>query len=656
MAQTINKSNKSSPGDILKQALSYQNSGDLVSAENLYRKLLYLTDNADAANLLGCLLMGREEFQEAETLIKKAIKLKPSIYFFHYHLGLLYCKQYLWNKAIEAFEMALSLNPDHLESMNNLGVAFTKIGNIESAIKILKKALVINPNHGESCNNIATSYMMIGDIDNAHHYYTQAIKNVPKKPEFHKNIAAVYRKRNQLDQAELHLSLALKYAPGYIQALNDYGVILKDQGKNNQAYKIFCKLIDLDRKFLEAQSNRLFLLHYLPEKTPEFIFQEHFRWGKNVTNDRLCPKRIHNPQKKRIHVGYISPDFRDHSVSHFMKPILQNHHSDEFKIFCYANVFKPDQVTVGLKSFKNIYWRDIFGIPDEYVNTEIENDGIDILVDLAGHSANNRLMVFVHKPAPIQVTYLGYPNTTGLSTIDYRITDSISDPEGQNHLYTETLIYLEPCFLCYSPPENVDITNDSVSDTKIIFGSFNIIGKLNNDVIKVWSTILKKVPDSQILLKSAGFTCKDTQSFWREKFLKYGIKDHQLQFLGYITEAKKHLITYQSIDIALDTFPYNGTTTTFEALWMGTPVVTLAGNSHVSRVGHTILTTLGLKDFIARTEREYVDKVIQLASNRSLLKNLKKQLRHLLINSVLTDGKKFTRQLEQNYKTMMRDI
>ncbi|KPA15712.1 O-linked N-acetylglucosamine transferase, SPINDLY family [Candidatus Magnetomorum sp. HK-1] len=646
----------SSTAKLLKKAIAYQKAGDQISAESVYRVILSrYPDNVDAANLLACLLMDRGDFLNSEKLIQQAIDQRPDIYFFHYHLGLVYSKQCIWDKAISAFQTALKYHPDHVDSLNNLGVALKNKGQYESAITSFKQALKIDSKHSASHNNLAGIYLITDSIKKALTHFKKAIKYRPEIPEYHKNIAGAYRKLHQLKQAENHLKLALKFDPGYIKALNDYGVILKDQGKNRRAYKVFCQLVDQQENFIEAHSNRLYLLHYLHEKSPEFIFQEHLNFGKKLLGHKNNLNKIKkNPNEKRIRVGYVSPDFRNHSVSLFFESVLRNHNPEHFDVFCYSNVSKPDNVTTSLQSL-NVNWRNIYGLSDELVCKQIENDCIDILVDLAGHSANNRLMIFAHKPAPVQVTYLGYPNTTGLSTVDYRITDMISDPPGTDKLYIEKLIYIEPCFLCYLPPKETHKNILKEKNSTLTFGSFNNIGKLNDTLLSTWSSILKKMPDSKLILKSGGFTGTDIKSYWRDKFIKHGVSDHQLEFLGYIPDSDDHLSAYHSIDIALDTFPYNGTATTFEALWMGTPVITLAGNSHVSRVGCSILKALGLKDLIARSQEEYISKAIGLAKDAILLKDLNGILRNLLKQSILTDGKYFTNQLEKQYQKILKE-
>ena len=645
--------------ELLKKAIEYQKIGDKSSAENVYRQILIkYPDNVDAANLLGCLLMDQGDFLNAQKFIELAIYIRPDIYFFHYHLGLVFSKQNMWQKSICAFQKALEINPDHIDSLNNLGVALKQTGKYESAIKKFKQALRKDSKFSSSHNNLAGAYMIIGDIEKAIIHFKKAIECDPQIPEYHKNIAGAYRKQYQFKLAEEHLSLALMYKPDYFQALNDYGVIFKDQGNNRQAYKIFCKLVEQKDDFIEAQSNRLYLLHYLDELSPEFIYKEHIIFGKKfIDNKKKINKIEKDINEKHIRVGYVSPDFRRHSVSLFIESVLKNHDTKKFDVFCYSNVSNPDEVTRSLQSLK-VNWRNIYGVPDSLVCKHIKKDKIDILVDLAGHTANNRLMIFANKPAPIQVTYLGYPNTTGLSTIDYRITDKISDPKENDNLYIEKLVYIKPCFLCYSPPKKILKYRNKISKKKstINFGSFNGIGKLNEDLITVWASILKELPDSKMILKSGGFEDNDIKRYWSEKFIKHGAKENQIVFLGYLKDINDHLATYNSIDISLDTFPYNGTATTFESLWMGTPVLTLAGNAHVSRVGCSILESLNLKDLISQSKEEYVDKAVQLAKDDCLLKMFKKILNNLLKNSVLTDGKYFTHQLEQQYQKMVKEI
>jgi predicted O-linked N-acetylglucosamine transferase (SPINDLY family) len=285
----------------------------------------------------------------------------------------------------------------------------------------------------------------------------------------------------------------------------------------------------------------------------------------------------------------------------------------------------------------------------------IKNDSIDILVDLAGHSGDNKLSIFLYKPAPIQVTYLGYPNTTGLSTMDYRITDAWTDPEGEDRYYTEKLYRLPGGFLCYNPPENIPEieTSPVLKNGYITFGSFNNLAKICFDTVKVWSEILKNVPGSKLKLKSKAFNDKNVIDYFCKMFASQGIDTDRIMLKGHSLSTEEHLHEYNSIDIALDTFPYNGTTTTCEALLMGTPVINLLGKRHAGRVGCSILTKVGLKEWIADDIEDYISTACRFSKdNQYILQS--SQILQMNFKSLLCNGKVFTKSLENAYLNMWK--
>jgi len=632
---------------LLKKALKEQESGDLEFAEKQYRHICKTEPNhPDAYNLLGCLLMDQEKFVEARHLFQKAIQLKPDVYFFYYHLGLVYACQEKWQDAKDLFIKALELEPSHLESYNNLGIAYKNLKQYDQAVSTFNQAMLYDNTQHDIHYNLGSVYALIGDIGKAGNHLLTALKYAPTSALYHKKIASLYRKYNHYKKSEYHLRQSLKYDPDCVDAMNDFAVTLKDQGKLQQAYQLFDQVTQKKQDYWDVYSNKLFLLHYMPEKTPSFIFQAHVNYGKQLMsqfNDQTH-SACHSKQS-RIRIGYVSPDFKCHSVAYFIESILRNHNTQKFKIHCYANVKQPDDKTKFFQSL-DLTWRDIYDVPDDDVVAQIKRDRIDILIDLAGHSANNRMPIFARKPAPIQITYLGYPNTTGLPSMDYRITDSIVDPEESISLNTEKLLYMPPCFLCYTPQNSPPIKKRSIKKTNIIFGTFNTLAKINDHVIAVWAQILNQLPQSQLLLKNKSFTDHEIQMDIQKKFNLYGVDQSSLIFKPYIDDPEEHLALYQSIDIALDTFPYNGTTTTFEALWMGIPVIGLIGQSHVSRVTYSILNALGLSDLTSHDESSYIKKAIQLARDSVLMRYLNENLRTLMQQSILTDAVAFTRQFE----------
>ena len=406
---------------------------------------------------------------------------------------------------------------------------------------------------------------------------------------------------------------------------------------------------------VEAHNNLNFNSHYLSLCSPLFIYQQHLEFekqfgGLEVRTTLSLPVKKQPGDKLRI--GYISGDFNKHSVAYFFEPLLQHHNANAVETFCYYNYHVIDAATKRLMSFSN-YWHSIFGVSDTDVVNLIKNDNIDILVDLSGHTDKNRLLVFAQKPAPIQVTWLGYPNTTGLSAIDYRLTDIIADPIGEaDDLHSETLLRLPNGFQCYKGDQTViaDVNLPQKSNGYITFGSFNNLSKVTPEVIQVWSKILHAIPTSRLILKNSMLNHGKKQLL--ELFKQEGIAEDRIKLHETLASMEEHLKLYSAIDIGLDPFPFNGATTTCEALWMGVPVITLLGDRHVGRVGASILTNVGLTDFIAQDIDGYVELAIKMASNIEYLQDIRQGLRKKMESSPLCNGKSFACDIENAYQDM----
>jgi predicted O-linked N-acetylglucosamine transferase (SPINDLY family) len=359
---------------------------------------------------------------------------------------------------------------------------------------------------------------------------------------------------------------------------------------------------------------------------------------------------------RRLKIGYVSPDFRQHSVSFFCQPLIQHHNRQLVEVFCYSEVKSSDDVTDEIMTSAD-EWRPISGLPDEAVAEQVRQDGIDILVDLAGHTAENRLLVFARKPAPVQITWLGYPNTTGMPVMDYRLTDDIADPPGEADQYhSETLIRLPDGFLCYSPPDDApDVSGLPARQTaRITFGSFNNLPKINEAVIALWSRLLLKVPKSDLLLKSKQFADAHVRQRFVDLFTSHGIAAERITLLPRVPSTAGHLALYHRVDIGLDPFPYNGTTTTCEAMWMGVPVISLRCERHAGRVGASVLTRVGLKELIAESEEQYVEIGMKLAQNLDGLEMLRAGMRARMSASALCDAKSFARTMENNFQMIWK--
>jgi predicted O-linked N-acetylglucosamine transferase (SPINDLY family) len=362
----------------------------------------------------------------------------------------------------------------------------------------------------------------------------------------------------------------------------------------------------------------------------------------------------HSKHNGKLRIGYVSPDFSTHSVAYFFEPLLQHHNKDNVEVFCYYNRPKVDQTTKRLMHNAD-HWRSIVGLNDDQLVQLIQNDGINILVDLAGHTGKNSLTAFAYKPAPIQVTWLGYPNTTGLDAIDYRFTDDIADPVGDSEAFhSETLVRLPHGMWCYNGDTSVQPQTQLPYDRNdyITFGSFNNLAKVTPQVLDLWADILKAVPHSKLLLKAKQLSEDEAQQRFIELFEARGIGRDRLDLHAFSKSKADHLALYGEIDIALDAFPFNGATTTCEALWMGVPVLTLRGDRHVARVGASLLHRVGLDDFVAENEEDYLARATALCQDLDHLRTLRQSMRARVEQSPLCNGPEFAANIERAFQNM----
>ncbi|HMK49909.1 MAG TPA: hypothetical protein VK435_07635, partial [Thermodesulfovibrionales bacterium] len=429
------------------------------------------------------------------------------------------------------------------------------------------------------------------------------------------------------------------------------------QGKLDDAEQYFRTSMRLDPWRIKPYESLLMLMNYSDRYDASAIFSEHLNFARRFEAPLLPFHAGHTREKVRdkvLRIGYVSPDFRRHSVNYFLEPVLASHDHDRFEVFCYSDVAVSDVVTERLRGYAN-QWRDIAGMTDEEAAQLVRRDGIDILLDLAGHTGFNRILMFARKPAPIQVSWLGYPNTTGLSSVDYRLVDSYTDPPGMTDpYYTERLVRLPRTFLCYVPENGGPPVGElpALRSGHVTFGSFNFFPKVSRTTVTLWSSILKALPGSRLILKAKAFSSESVCAKAREMFDAHGIPGERIELMSHKPSYSEHLATYNEIDIGLDTFPYNGTTTTCEALWMGVPVVSLGGTTHVSRVGLSILSNVGIPWLAARTHDEYVRIAVDLALDLEGLQLLRRSLREKLIESPLSDAKLFVSGLEACYRDM----
>jgi protein O-GlcNAc transferase len=451
---------------------------------------------------------------------------------------------------------------------------------------------------------------------------------------------------------------SLRIQPAQPRVYGALGSLYMEQGRADCAADCFRQAVAQEPDDEILRSNLLYALNFDTRASPEEVFREHCEFGRRAAEAvsgatvAVAHKRR---SSRRLKVGYVSGDFYDHPVAYSFEPILENHRRRSFAITLYSSTSKPDVVTERLRRLAGRRWRDVHAATDEELAAIVRRDRIDILVDLAGHTSIARLGTFVRKPAPVQVNFQGYPNTSGLSAMDYRITDEWADPPGMTERWhTERLVRLPGGFLCFCPQESPPGVGKApcLKGGPITFGSCSKPPKWTHVTIEAWAAILRQVPDSRLLLHHS--TAEGTQARVIETFFSHGILPHRIGFAGAL-EWGEHWEWFHQVDLALDPFPYNGTTGSCETLWMGVPFIALAGATHVARVGVSLLTRLGLQHLIARDVEEYIAVAVSLAADRPALQNLRSGMRPRMRRSTLMNGAAFTRELEEAYRKMWAD-
>jgi predicted O-linked N-acetylglucosamine transferase (SPINDLY family) len=538
-----------------------------------------------------------------------------------------------------------------------LAVQCHRAGLLDKAARLCHKVLIKKPKHAQALHLLGLMAHQGNDPAAAIEWHQKAVVAKPDFAQAHNNLGGALFAAKRLDEAIASFRRAVAAMPDYVGALRNLGIALKDAGLVEESVRVQRRALAARPSWHEAHSSILLTCQHLFGNDPVSLLAEHHFWDRIYASHltgMIDPHANSRVAGRRLRVGLVSPDFKQHPVMRFLLPFLEHHNREQIELFAYAQVPEPDEWTE-LARKQVGHWRSLVDMPDAEAADLIRADEIDILVDLAGHTHGNQLMVFARKPAPVQVTYLGYPGTTGLSAIDYRITDAFADPPGmtEGH-HSEKLIRLAGCAWCYGPDsQNVPSESPAVTRGVVTFGCFNNLAKVNDRTLGLWARILEAVPGSRLLLKSTGFLSMDARRRVRESLCSQsGIGEERLDIRGPEDSHESHLALYREMDIALDTFPYHGTTTTCEALWMGVPVVTLAGRTHVSRVGVSLLTNVGLPELIAESEDDYVRMAVELARDVEQLVSYRSNLRDGMLGSQLLDAPSFAREIEGAFRQM----
>jgi protein O-GlcNAc transferase len=604
--------------------MSHYRAGRLAEAERIYRRILALQPNyADALHMLGVLEVHAGRLDAGIELIRQAITICSTRAIYYRNLGNVLKDKGQLDEAIVAYRQAIRLEPNSAQAHTNLGTALWYVKQLDEAIAVFRQVVRLQPDSAEGHNNLGNALMAMKQLDEAITRYRQAIQLKPDLAGAHSNL----------------------------------GNALRDIGQLDEAISSYRQAVLLNPAFSSADSCVLSAVHYHPDYDAGMIREELRRWNRAHAEPLKKFMRPHSNDRdpdRRLRIGYVSADFRRHALAPSLLPLFHEHDRGQVEIFCYSNLLRSDadEFTGRFQRYASL-WRRIEQMSDSQAADLIRQDQIDILVDLALHTANNRLLIFARKPAPVQVTYLGYCSSTGLETMDYRLSDPHLDPlDSDLTVYSERTIRLAETFWCYNPcgvtPEPAASPAECLG--YVTFGCLNSFAKISAS-LELWAEILQSVPESRLIVYSPRGAHLDSV---RERFAGRGIAPDRLEFPGW-QQRDDYLKTYGQIDIALDPFPWGGGITTCDALWMGVPVVSLLGRTAVGRGGASILANVGVPELIARTPREYVEIASGLAKDLPQMAELRRTLRRRMQASPLTDAPRFARNIEAAYRQMWRN-
>jgi len=632
----------------LQQLVTLHNAKRYAEVEGPARALVVKYPNA---GLVWKLLAYALQFQgkDAMNAFQKAAQLLPGEPSLAFNLATFQKNAGLLSEAVASYRSALKINPKFAEAYNNLGGLLHEIGQVGEAVNCFRKVVKLLPDAAQAHNNLGAALFEFGHAKEGVDACRRSVKLNPNFSEAHNNLGRCLQELSQYDEAETHYRQALMLSPENFKALGNLGNLLKDIGQLDEAMNCYQAALDIKPDLTEAHSNLLLLQSYSAKYSPEHCLEQARNFGKIVTAKATRPYKSWQcaTQPDRLRVGMVSGDFRNHSVGYFLVGLLSHVDPDRIELIAYPTNPQEDEVTERIRpSFSQ--WRPLYGKSDEDAARMIHDDGIHVLMDISGHTGFNRLPVFAWKPAPVQVAWLGLPNTTGVAEIDYLLGDSHATPVEIASHFSETIWRMPESYLCFSAPvQAVDVAPlPAQSAGYVTFGSFNNLTKMNDEVVELWSRILSSVPGSRLYLKTGQLDSEDLCEKTRARFAHHGIAPERLLLKGKTSSAAEHLAEYNKVDIALDPFPYPGATTSIEAMWMGVPVLTLQGNRFVSLIAKSVAHYSGLADWVAIDKDDCVAKAVSFTADQDSLSSLRAGLRDQVLASSIFDAPRFARNLE----------
>jgi protein O-GlcNAc transferase len=633
--------------------------GQLSQAATAYRQALLLdSGNAGVMANLGTVLRELGQLKEAIELLRAAASLEPAIASHSLNLGIAYWNQGNFSQAECTLNETLARAPQDPEVAFNLGNALHGLGRQREAIDRYRQALTLRPDYADALINLGNVHTELGEFTAGMAAYDAALRVRPDSVVALNNVAVLMRTLGRIDAAETALHQALDLDPGNAALHDTLANVYKDAGDLDAAIASFRKSLELDPGSWATHSNLAYTLSFKAAQAAP-VLEECLRW-----NERFAlglPRRAHqsddredtgrcDPQR-RLKIGYVSPDFRDHCQSLFTIPLLSHHNHAAFEIFCYASIKRPDDHTRRIAGYADA-WRDVRALNDEALCRLIRADRIDILVDLTMHMAGGRPLLFARKPAPIQIAWLAYPGTTGIAAMDYRFSDPRLDPDGFDAHYSERTLRLPDSYWCYDPLTNHLGVNElpAIERGYLTLGCLNNPCKLTDHTLRLWGGVMRALPDARLLALAPLGRHRQHLS---QRLSAQGIAADRVDFRSFEPRSE-YLRSYHDIDLGLDTFPYNGHTTSLDSLWMGVPVVSRVGSTSVGRGGLTQLYQMDLLELAAESDDAFVAIAAALGQDLVRLAALRKGLRARLESSALMDASRFARHVEQAYRDAWR--
>lgn len=628
------------------------------AAELINRAIRLVGANADYLCNLGVVLRAGGNPTAALAQFERALAVNPRHVLALGNRGNVLVQLGQFAEAAASYRTALAQAPQDAGLANNLGNALRQSGRRDEALAAYKQTLELAPHYAEALSNLGSLLTSLGRFDEAVAHLERALEIRPNDAAAHANIGCALHYRADYGPAEEHYRAAIGLAPNMGEFHSGLGDVLSRLGQTEAAVESYRAALRIKPDHAPTLSTLLFLRNYSSDSSPAELTAMARAYGKSVSRGLATPAPYPNTAdpERPLRIGLASGDFRSHAVSSFLLSVLPAlRHDERLELHAYPTSVYRDATTERMAGMVG-HWHDVVQLDDAAFCAAVREDAIDILVDLSGHTLFNRLPAFARRPAPVQVTWLGYSGTTGLPAMDYILGDGWVTVENEAPQLAETAWRLPHSYLCFSPPQlNVEVGPLPAGNAgPITFGSFNNLNKMSDLTVVAWARVLEAVPGSRLLLKHRILGEPEIASQTRTRFAAHGVAAERLLFMGRDATAEAHFLNYNLLDIALDPFPYNGTTTTVEALWMGVPVLGIRGDRFIAHVGESILNTAGLGDWVAEDLDDYVAKAAALAADRAGLAALRQRLRQQLLASPLCDAPQFARDLEAAFRGMWR--